>query len=201
MTALPRPEFLETVPLEQAYELGPRHSAIFKPNVGLCQGLMWTTEARHVTTATRHSRYATWWRAVFMSGMTRHLHPRSTRCLSAASTQVPARRMGRDFSHAAGKLDSWSARHASGTGGSTRTRRTEQRSGATSCGHPRPTPTGRATSSTRTCDMSLPATSHWRRERDSCRVAARAARWPEDGSLRQTSESEVWRRERDSNPR
>ena len=41
----------------------------------------------------------------------------------------------------------------------------------------------------------------WRRERDSSRVAARAARWPEDDSIGQPSESEGWRRERDSNPR
>src|SRR4051794_10442621 len=37
--------------------------------------------------------------------------------------------------------------------------------------------------------------------RDSSRVAARAARRPEDRPLRQTKRSEVWRRGRDSNPR
>src|SRR5262245_58413571 len=32
---------------------------------------------------------------------------------------------------------------------------------------------------------------NWRRERDSCRVAARAARWPEGRSLRQLSEAKI----------
>ena len=39
VAAFPCGKFLEAVVPQQANELGPRHESIFKPNVGLCQGV------------------------------------------------------------------------------------------------------------------------------------------------------------------